>query len=117
MSQRSKVLQLQPDYNVKAHDFADLAEQIVKALPSDRYEVTAAFLRGKPGPGEAVSRADRSVYFEFSDKSLKGMRLRAMWQLYKFCRREKFDVVICNRFKPVNMMPVSYTHLTLPTKA
>ena len=50
MSQRSKVLQLQPDYNVKAHDFADLAEQIVKALPSDRYEVTAAFLRGKPGP-------------------------------------------------------------------
>ena len=46
MSQRSKVLQLQPDYNVKAHDFADLAEQIVKALPADRYEVTAAFLRG-----------------------------------------------------------------------
>ncbi|CAH0253263.1 glycosyltransferase family 4 protein [Pseudomonas brassicacearum] len=104
MSQRLKVLQLQPDYNVKQHDFADLAEQIVKALPSERYEVTAAFLRGRPGPGEAVSRADRSVYFEFSDKALKGMRLRAMWQLYQFCRREKFDVVVCNRFKPVNMM-------------
>src|SRR3990167_9761459 len=56
MSQRSKVLQLQPDYNVKAHDFADLAEQIVKALPSDRYEVTAAFLRGNAGPGAPVSR-------------------------------------------------------------
>ncbi|MFJ2365684.1 glycosyltransferase [Pseudomonas sp. NPDC087697] len=104
MNQRSKVLQLQPDYNVKAHDFADLAEQIVKALPVERYEITAAFLRGRPGPGEAVSRADRSVYFEFSDKSLKGMRLRAMWRLYQFCRKEKFDVVICNRFKPVNML-------------
>ena len=56
MSQRSKVLQLQPDYNVKAHDFADLAEQIVKALPSDRYEVTAAFLRGKPAPGGGVTK-------------------------------------------------------------
>ena len=101
---RSKVLQLQPDYNVKSHDFADLAEQIVRALPSERYEITAAFLRGRPGPGEPVSKADHSVYFEFSDKSLKGMRLRAMWALYKFCRKEQFDVVICNRFKPVNML-------------
>ncbi|MEN5092802.1 glycosyltransferase [Pseudomonas protegens] len=104
MSQRFKVLQLQPDYNVKSHDFADLAEQIVKALPAERYEVTAAFLRGRPGPNDPVSRAAHSVYFEFSDKSLKGMRLRAMWRLYQFCRKEKFDVVICNRFKPVNMM-------------
>ncbi|MBP3362585.1 MAG: glycosyltransferase, partial [Pseudomonas sp.] len=101
---RSKVLQLQPDYNVKSHDFADLAEQIVRALPREHYEITAAFLRGRPGPGEPVSKADHSVYFEFSDKSLKGMRLRAMWALYKFCRKEQFDVVICNRFKPVNMM-------------
>ncbi len=101
---RSKVLQLQPDYNVKSHDFADLAEQIVRALPTERYEITAAFLRGRPGPGEPVSKADHSVYFEFSDKSLKGMRIRAMWALYKFCRKEQFDVVICNRFKPVNMM-------------
>lgn len=101
---RSKVLQLQPDYNVKSHDFADLAEQIVRALPREHYEITAAFLRGRPGPGEPVSKADHSVYFEFSDKSLKGMRLRAMWALYKFCRKEQFDVVICNRFKPVNML-------------
>lgn len=104
MLRRIKILQLQPDYNVKAHDFADLAEQIVKALPNERYEVIAAFLRGKPEPGEPVSRADRSVYFEFSDKQLKGLRLRAMWRLYQFCRVEQFDVVICNRFKPVNMM-------------
>jgi glycosyltransferase involved in cell wall biosynthesis len=104
MSQRFKVLQLQPDYNVKAHDFADLAEQIVKALPAQRYEVTAAFLRGRPGPNDPVSRADHSVYFDFSAKSLKGMRLRAMWRLYQFCRKEQFDVVICNRFKPVNML-------------
>ncbi|QLG90996.1 glycosyltransferase family 4 protein [Pseudomonas yamanorum] len=104
MSRPFKVLQLQPDYNVKSHDFADLAEQIVKALPADRYEVTAAFLRGRPGPADPVSRAATSVYFDFSDKSLKGLRLRAMWRLYQFCRKEKFDVVICNRFKPVNMM-------------
>lgn len=114
MSQRFKVLQLQPDYNVKSHDFADLAEQIVKALPTDRYEMTAAFLRGRPGPADPVSRADHSVYFEFSDKALKGMRLRAMWRLYQFCRKEKFDVVICNRFKPVNMMLTLNRWLKVP---
>lgn len=114
MSQRFKVLQLQPDYNVKSHDFADLAEQIVKALPADRYEMTAAFLRGRPGPADPVSRADHSVYFEFSDKALKGMRLRAMWRLYQFCRKEKFDVVICNRFKPVNMMLTLNRWLRVP---
>ncbi|MDP4571447.1 glycosyltransferase [Pseudomonas sp. LPH60] len=114
MSQRFKVLQLQPDYNVKSHDFADLAEQIVKALPADRYEMTAAFLRGRPGPADPVSRADHSVYFEFSDKALKGMRLRAMWRLYQFCRKEKFDVVICNRFKPVNMMLTLNRWLKVP---
>ena len=104
MKQRYKVLQLQPDYNIKQHDFADLAEQVFKALPADRFDTTMAFLRGKPAPGQPVSRAERSVYFEFSDKALKGMRLRASWQLFQFCRRERFDVVICNRFKPVNML-------------
>ena len=104
MSNKIKVLQLQPDFNVKEHDFADLAEQIVKALPSERYEVVAAFLRGEPGLGGPVSRANRSVYFNFADRQLKGLRLRAMWQLYRFCKAEQFDVVICNRFKPVNML-------------
>lgn len=104
MKRRFKVLQLQPDYNIKRHDFADLAEQIVKALPTERFETTMAFLKGRPGPGEPVSRSDRSVYFEFSDKALKGMRLLALWKLYRFCRKEGFDVVICNRFKPVNML-------------
>jgi hypothetical protein len=37
-----------------------------------------------------------------------------MWQLYKFCRAEKFDVVICNRFKPVNMMLTLNRWLKVP---
>lgn len=103
-TRRIKVLQLQPDYNVKAYSFADLAEQIVLSLPPEHYDVVSAFLKGRPGAGEPVSRAERSVYFEFSDAQLKGARLTALWRLYRFCRDEQFDVVICNRFKPVNMM-------------
>lgn len=102
MSQRRiKVLQLQNYYNVNA---SDLAEQIIQALPTDRYEVTTAFLRGCPGPGEPVSKAERSVYFGYSKSAVSGLRLRALWALYKHCRAEGYDAVITHRFKPVNML-------------
>jgi glycosyltransferase involved in cell wall biosynthesis len=98
---RIKVLQLQNYYNVNA---SDLAEQIVQALPSDRYEVTTAFLRGRPGPGEPVSKAERSIYFGYSKSAVSGLRLRALWALYRHCRAEGYDAVITHRFKPVNML-------------
>ncbi|QEY65268.1 glycosyltransferase [Metapseudomonas lalkuanensis] len=102
MSQRRiKVLQLQNYYNVNA---SDLAEQIIQALPTDRYEVTTAFLRGRPGPGEPVSKAERSIYFGYSKSAVSGLRLRALWALYKHCRAEGYDAVITHRFKPVNML-------------
>jgi glycosyltransferase involved in cell wall biosynthesis len=113
-TRRFKVLQLHPDYNIKARDFADLGEQILKALPVERYQTVTAFLRGKPAPGQPESRAEQSVYFEFTDAQLKGMRLRAMWQLYRYCAKEKFDVVICNRFKPVSMMLTLNRWLKIP---
>lgn len=114
MERRIKVLQLHPDYNIKSHDFADLGEQIFHALPSERFETVNAFLRGRPATGQPESRADRSVYFGFSDTQLKGMRIRAMWRLYRYCRSERFDVVICNRFKPVNMMLMLNRWLKIP---
>ncbi|MCY1408794.1 Glycosyltransferase Gtf1 [compost metagenome] len=102
MSQRRiKVLQLQNYYNVNA---SDLAEQIIQALPTDRYEVTTAFLRGRPGSGEPVSKAERSIYFGYSKSAVSGLRLRALWSLYKHCRVEGYDAVIAHRFKPVNML-------------
>ncbi|GHT90737.1 hypothetical protein AGMMS49545_05090 [Betaproteobacteria bacterium] len=104
MNQRIKVLQLHPDYNIKSHDFADLGEQIFKALPPERFETVTGFLQGQPASGEPESRAERSVYFGFSDRQLKGLRLSVSQQFYQFCRREKFDVIICNRFKPVSML-------------
>lgn len=101
---RIKVLQLQPDYNVKQHDFADLAEQIILAMPADKYETVSAFLSGTASEGQPESRAERSVYFDFSSRQLKGLRVRALWQLYSLCRAEQFDVIIANRFKPISML-------------
>lgn len=99
---RVRVLQIQVRYNVHA---SDLAEQVIAGLPADRYEVTTLFLRGRPSVDDPVSAAAHSVYFDFSPAQLKGFRRwTAVRRLYQFCRKERFDVVIAHRFKPISMM-------------
>lgn len=103
-SRRIKVLQLQPNYHENSHGYSDIAEQIIVAFPKDRYDVTTAFLQGKPAPAAEQSRAERSIYFDVGDDMLRGMRVRLRWMLYRFLKEEHFDVVICNRYKPVSLL-------------
>lgn len=109
-----KVLQLHPKYNIKKIDISDLGEQIFKALPEDRYTTVNGFFSGKPERNDPVSCAGHSIYFEFTDKQLKGLRITALWQLYKYLKKEQFDVVICNRYKPVNMLLTLSRFLNIP---
>lgn len=111
MKRKIRVLQLQNRYNVNA---SDLAEQVIQGLPAEHFEVTTAFLRGRPGPGEPESRAPRSIYFGFSQSDLKGLRLRALWHLFRLCREQRYDVVIAHRFKPMNMLMLLNLWLRIP---
>jgi glycosyltransferase involved in cell wall biosynthesis len=104
MNRRIKLLQLQPDYHENSHNYSDLAEQIVASFHRNKYDITSAFIRGKPEPGHPASRAERTVYFDLPRSTLHGLRLRLAWHIFCFCRDERFDVVICNRFKQVNLM-------------
>ena len=83
-ARRIKVLQLQPNYHENSHGYSDLAEQIIVAFPKDRYDVTTAFLQGRPAPGAETTRAGRAVYFDLADDALRGLRLRLRWTLYRF---------------------------------
>ena len=98
------VLQLHQGYNIKPIDVADLAEQVIKALPPEKFATTTLFVTGKPQPGEKESCAERTIYLDLPKKNLRGLRLRALYELFKIFRREHFDVVICNRFKPTSLM-------------
>lgn len=109
-----KVLQLHPDYNIRKLDISDLGEQIFKSLPDEKFETVTAFLSGCPKGGQPESVADRSVYFCFDSSQLKGLRVRAMWRLYKFLKQENFDVVICNRYKSVNMLLTLSRFIKIP---
>jgi glycosyltransferase involved in cell wall biosynthesis len=112
MKEKCKVLQLQLCFNVSA---SDLAEQITMSLPSDRFEVTSAFLRGVPERDELKSCAHHSKYFDFKKSDLKGFRrLFALLSLYKYCRKNNFDVIIAHRFKPMNMLMILNRILNIP---
>lgn len=102
--QRIRVLQLQPNYHENSHDYSDLAEQIIAAFPREKYEVTTAFLQGKPKEGAETSRAELSVYFDLPADALRGLRIRLRCLLYRFLCRNRYDVVICNRYKPVSIL-------------
>ncbi len=113
-TRRIKVLQLQPNYHENSHGYSDLAEQIVVAFPKDRFEVTTAFLQGRPASGAEPSRAEKAVYFDLADDTLRGLRLRLRWTLYRFLKKERFDVIICNRYKPVNLLMQLNRWLRIP---
>lgn len=106
-------MQIHPKYNIKPIDVSDLGEQIFKGLPKDEFHTVTAFLTGKPRLGDPESIADESIYFEFSNRQLKGWRIFALWKLYKYIKSEKFDIVVCNRFKPVNMMLILNRYLNV----
>ncbi|GAA4652473.1 glycosyltransferase [Kistimonas scapharcae] len=101
MTSKLRILQIQNNFNVNE---SDLAEQIIKGLDRDHVDITTAFLKKKPRPDDQVSAADKSVYFDFSSKQLKGLqRYLALYRLYRFCKSYQFDVVICHRFKPTHL--------------
>ncbi|WP_281645899.1 glycosyltransferase [Parendozoicomonas sp. Alg238-R29] len=101
MNRRTKVLQVQNNYNISE---SDLGEQIVKGLPQSEFEVTTAYLKKKPGESDPKSCAEHSVYFDFKSSEMKGIwRIISLYQIYKVCRAQQFDVVICHRFKPTHI--------------
>ncbi|MGY1488495.1 glycosyltransferase [Methylobacillus pratensis] len=104
MNKRIKVLQLQPDYNVKSNDASDLAEQIIKGLPTNQYETFSGYLSGKPSENQPNSIAEHVKYFELQETDVTGLRLKALRKLYKFCRHYQPDIVVCHRFKVISLM-------------
>ncbi len=101
MTKRIKVMQLQAAYYIRS---SDLHEAIIKSLDPEYFEVTSAYLKRKPQSGDIVSASEHQKYFNFTSKQMKGLRLIPMWKLWKYCRKEKFDIIITNGFKPLSML-------------
>lgn len=108
-----KVLQIQPKYNVQ---ISDPQEQIISALSGNEFDVTAAFLTGTPKQGETLPSCKKVKYFNFPKKKLKGLRLLATFQVWKYCQKQQFDIIITHRFKPLNIFLIVNKLLSKPSQ-
>lgn len=110
-SKRIRVMQIKPGYALRDND---LQEAIIKAFPKNQYEVTSVYLEGRPTDDQPESSSEHIKYFDLTPGQMKGLRLVAMWKLYRFCKENSFDVVYLNRFKPIHMMLILNRWLKIP---
>ncbi len=113
MTKPLKVLQIQPKYNVRA---SDPKEEIVNALSGDEFDITTAFLTGTAEQSEMPTVCEKVKCFKLSKKKLKGLRLFAIFQIWKYCKEQQFDVIITHRFKPLYIILVVNKLLAKPAQ-
>jgi glycosyltransferase involved in cell wall biosynthesis len=90
----------------------DLCKQV--SLAHKVHDVTTVFLSGKPDSTLEKQYHGKIIFFEIDHKKPL-WRFKAAVKLWKLCRQQAFDKVICNHYKPMVIMDwVSYF---LPPKA
>lgn len=84
-----------------ATQFVDVCNQYAGFFDRTRYHVTVAFLCGPPD--EAVRQrtdADDIIFLDQSKRSVRGFKLGILWKMFCLARKRRFEVVICQRYKP-----------------
>jgi len=102
-----KILQILPS---DTPGIQQLAEMISSSFPTNQFHCTTAYLN----PCSHKQATGNIHYFNFSKNKTKGLKLRALWQLLIYCRKEKFDIIITHRFKPLHLMLILNVFLKAP---
>jgi glycosyltransferase involved in cell wall biosynthesis len=102
-----KILQILP---TDSPGIQQLADSIENSLPNEEFEVITAYLN----PTSSQHFSSCTKHFNFDKKETKGLRLKALWEIFKYCRDEQFDIVITHRFKPLYLMLILNKFLNIP---
>ncbi|MFP5465342.1 MAG: hypothetical protein ACLGHR_11305, partial [Gammaproteobacteria bacterium] len=84
-----RVLHLCPDTRYLTELFALYRE----ALDQPPFQSTVVFLRGKPDAALAQHMGERVQFLDLSRGALEGLRLPALWRLWRMYRDQRFDLV------------------------
>lgn len=84
-----------------ATQFIDIFNQYTRLFDKDKYEVTVAYLTGKPSD-EVRERtiAENVLFLDIPKKTVRSLKIGAIRQLHQLCRQKQFQIVICHRYKP-----------------
>jgi glycosyltransferase involved in cell wall biosynthesis len=95
-----RVLHLCPD----TRHLGELFSLYRQALDEPPFVSTVVFLRGRPEPEISRALGDRAVFLGLSRGQLEGLRLPALWRLWRWSRTQpRFDVLIAHRFKALTL--------------
>ena len=85
--------------------FIDVYNQYVRLFAPSHYAVTIAYLKGKPTE-ETKQRtlAENVIFLDSAKGSLRALKIKAIQKLLRLCKQEKFQLVICHRYKPTYIM-------------
>lgn len=88
-----------------ATQFIDIYNQYTHLFDRDRYEVTVAYLTGKPDQAVRERTLAENVIFLDTPKSqIRMLKIKPIKRLLALCREKKFEIVICHRYKPSYIM-------------
>ncbi len=88
-----------------APHFVDIYNQYARVFDPAEYEVTVVYLTGAKTAAVAErTLADETLFLNLPKRSLRYLKFGALWQLYKLCRKKRFEIVICHRYKPIYLM-------------
>jgi len=88
-----------------ATQFIDISNQYTKLFDPAKFEVTVAYLIGKPDEKIRQRHLAENVYFLNSSKrATRGLKMAAIKKMLQLQREKKFQIVICHRYKPSYIM-------------
>lgn len=90
-----RVLHLCPD----PHYLTELYELYRQALDRPPFESTLMFLRGAPEAGLQTQLGPRVHFLDLPRQALEGLRLPALWRLWRACAGQRFDLIVAHRYK------------------
>jgi len=93
-----KILQISHGYNAPFLGVSNHYESML----NETNEVVTLYLTGNgSGEVEQATKASKVIFWGCDSKQLKGMKLGLIVKLYKLIEHEKFDLVICHRYKAI----------------
>lgn len=88
-----------------ATQFIDIFNQYTRLFDPARYEVTVAYLTGRPTEAtRSRTLAEHVLFLETPKRGLRGLKWGALRRLWALTRAHRYDIVICHRYKPTYLM-------------
>ncbi|HCO43158.1 glycosyltransferase [Immundisolibacter sp.] len=94
-----RVLHLCPD----PYYLTELYGLYREALDQPPFESTLMFLRGAPDPALAAAAGPRTHFLNLPREALEGLRLPALWRVWRACAGQRFDLIVAHRYKALTL--------------